>query len=119
MIYLERNQNNRYSIRIQNTIFKDHTDEIEGKVFHVLLVNTVTKESYEPVFTITRYEPYFQGTITHNLSDGEYEYSLYFTENDTAEYIESGLLRIGDFSDAKMVDVYDSEKQTGDIVYNS
>lgn len=114
MIYLDRNENNRYAVRIQNTILKDKTYQIVGKEVHLLLKNTVTNDVYRPVFNATVLEPYFQGTFTQNIVDGEYEYTLYYmVDENTIQYLESGLLSIGKVSDNKTVDT-----TNGDIVYN-
>lgn len=114
MIYLDRNENNRYTVRIHNTILKDKTIELAGKELHLLLKNTVTNDVYRPVFEATVYEPYFQGTFTQNIVDGEYEYTLYYIlDENIIQYLDSGLLNIGKISENKTVDT-----ANGDIVYN-
>lgn len=119
MIYLEKNNLNKYTVRIGNTLFKDRTSDIEDKVFSILLKNTVTGETFDKTFSMQMFEPYFQGQFTQELTDGEYEYTLSYEESeDTAVIVECGLLRMGDFSDAEAVKTYNPETQTGDIVYN-
>ena len=118
MIYLEKTNNNKYTVRIGNTIFKGKTEELEDKNFSLLMKNTVTGETFDKVFTMEKVEPYFQGEFTADLTDGEYEYTLGFTEvNDVFNIIECGLMRMGDFSDAEATKPYNPETQTGDVVY--
>lgn len=116
MIYLERNDNNSYTVRIQNTINKGVTEDLAGKEFHLILVNTVTKEKYTPLFTVGMMEPYFNGSFTQEMADGEYEYTLYYVEDEnTVRYIENGLLNIGNISENRTIP---DTNEGGDIVYN-
>lgn len=108
MIYTEKNQTNTYTVRIHNT------NGLLAGPFKIRLRNTVTGEIFESVFTMEIVQPYYKGVFTVDMPDGEYEYDLLHEDSltSTITWLESGILRQGDFSDGRAV-----IGEEGDVVY--
>lgn len=107
MIYIEHKNNNTYTVRIQNT------NGVSYQSYKLRLKNTVTNEVSDVTFTMLLTYPYYMGTFTKSLTEGEYEYQLFTTIENVEKVLESGLLQYGKFSEGRVV-----INENNDIVYN-